>query len=304
MSNNNFQQTARIFGGAGAVNDPEIKQQIHDLMCHAPIQQWLDSSSIHNNFLDRYVSWIKSTAKNTVQALDQYSIKAVSQGTTESFDKFYLKHHQRRFRCFRGEYMYHTASWKNIFSATWKYLEDDEIDKNDAVVISLPFSDTGNRHNNMDTVLEQCCQLGVPVLIDCAFFGICQGLDFDFSWPCITDITFSLSKTLPIAHARIGMRLSRVDDDDSLLVHHKIGYVNRLACGLGIELLDRWGPDHNCETWTDIQQQFCKQLNIVPSNSVVFGIDTQQHFTQYNRGGPTNRLWFGNYMYDGKLPNE
>jgi hypothetical protein len=292
-----------VFGGAGAVNDPELKQQIHDIIRNAPNQYWLDDSSIHTTFLDQYIKWILSTRKNVIRGLDQYAVKAFSQGTTESFDKFYLKHHRRRFRCFRGEYMYHTASWKNIFSLQWKHIEDEPIDKNDAVVISLPFSDTGDYHNDMNRVLEQCCALDVPVLIDCAFFGICQNLEFDFTWPCITDITFSLSKTLPVAHARIGMRVSRVDDDDSLMVHQKIGYVNRLACGLGIELLGKWGPDYNCEKWTDVQHQFCNRLNIIPSNSVIFGID-KKYYKHYNRGGPTNRLWFGNYMYHGQLPNE
>jgi hypothetical protein len=292
-----------VFGGAGAIIDPEIKQQIHDIICSAPSQDWLDDLSIHKIFLDQYTKWILGTRKNVIRGLDQYTVKAFSQGTTESFDKFYLKHHRRRFRCFRGEYMYHTATWKNIFSMQWKHIEDDPIDKNDAVVISLPFSDTGDCHNDMKRVLEQCCELDVPVLIDCAFFGICQNLEFDFTWPCITDITFSLSKTLPVAHARIGMRVSRVDDDDSLLVHQKIGYINRLACGLGIELLNRWGPDYNCEKWTNVQHQFCKRLNIMPSKSVVFGLGGDD-FSKYNRGGATNRLCFSKYLYSGTLPHD
>lgn len=290
------------YGGAGAVDDPIIVNKIQDVINRAPIAEWLNDLLIHERFLESYISWIHTTKQNTIKGLDQFSVSAFSQGTSESFDKFYLKNNSRRFRCFRGEYMYHAASWRNYFPSRWAYIDVNDIEANDAVVISLPFSDTGNKHVKMDEVLDACTKLGVPVLVDCAFFGICQNIDFDFSWPCITDITFSLSKTIPIAHSRIGMRLSRIDDDDSLLVHHKTKYVNRLSCGIGLELLKIYSPDYNCRRWSTKQQDFCQQLNITPSSTVIFGIDDNL-YPQYNRGGPTNRLCVGKY-FNGNLPNE
>jgi hypothetical protein len=292
-----------LFGGASAVDNPDIITSIEMVVNRAPITKWLADTDIHNQFLEQYTKWILDTKRNKITGLDEFDIAVFSQGTSESFDKFYLKNSTRRFRCFRGEYMYHAASWRNYFSNNWCYLDQDDIQPNDAVIISLPFSDTGNKHVDMDRVLERCTQLGVPVLVDCAFFGICQNIDFDFSWPCITDITFSLSKTMPISHARIGMRLTKIDDDDSLLVHHKTQYINRLSCGIGIEMLKLYSADYNCERWESVQQNFCQQLDILPSSTVVFGLD-QNKYTQYNRGGPTNRLCFAKYMYTGKLPND
>jgi len=171
------------------------------------------------------------------------------------------------------------------------------------VVISLPFSDFGDIHPNTNQILQQCNQLGIPVLIDCAFVGICQDINFDFDQPCITDITFSLSKTFPVANLRIGMRLTRIDDDDSLLVHQKTRYTNWLGAAVGLELINQFSIDHNVLVWRESQHALCKLLDIIPSKSVIFGIGDST-YQQYNRGSLTNRLCLSKWLKQGVLPSD
>lgn len=289
------------YGGAGAVDNPQLDQVIASILHQAQPHQWLADTNIQNEFLTAYHDWIKSTSLNSWQGLDQFGVRAYSNGTTESFDKFYLKNHHRRFRCFKGEYMYHQVSWRNYFP-NWCYLDDAPLAANDAVVLSLPFADTGEAHLETDNVLDQATRLGVPVLLDCAFFGVCQGINYNLNYECITDLTFSLSKTLPVANARIGMRLSRLDDDDSLLVHHKTNYTNRLGSGLGLNLLKLYGPDWNCQTYGNTQQEFCRQLGVKASKSVIFGLATDS-YPEYNRGTGTSRLNLSKYLATGILPH-
>ena len=181
--------------------------------------------------------------------------------------------------------------------------EDADLDANDAVVLSYPFADTGNRHKDHDWLLEQCTQLGIPVLLDCAYFGICHGLEFDVRYPCITDLAFSLSKTFPVAHARIGMRLTRVDDDDPGFVLQKSGYVNRVSCGLGLHLIGHFSPDYIYYSYKQEQLDFCHQLGVEPSACIIFGIGDDK-YQEYNRGTQTNRLSFYRYLHTRKLPDE
>ena len=290
------------YGGASAVEDPEMLFEVSTLLAQADFTQWLDDQDIHHRFLESYRTWVTSSRYNNLRGLNSFPVACYSLGTSESFDKFYLKNHTRRFRCFRGEYMYHAAAWRNYFPG-WCYLDQDDIDSNDAVVISMPFSDTGDVHPETMSVLDQCDRLGVPVLMDAAFYGICSGIDFDYNRECITDITFSLSKTFPISHVRIGMRLTRDDDDDSLLVHHKSSYINRIGSGLGIELMQRWGADYNHDRWHQQQHIFCQQLGVVPSKTVIFGLDGGTR-PEYNRGNTTNRLCFARYLYKKALPHD
>lgn len=283
------------YGGAQAVPDTRSLQHVAEIVAHCA--RYMDDIDIQHLFLEQYLAWIKSTKRNTWIGLDDFAVAAVSNGTSESFDKFYLKNHPRRFRCFRGEYMYHAASWRNYFP-NWCWIEDSDIDTGDAVVLSWPFSDTGGTHDSTQDLLDQCDRLGVPVLIDCAFFGCCAGLEFDLAHECITDVTFSLSKTYPVAHARIGMRLTRTDDDDSLLVHHKTGYTNRLAAGIGLAILQHHSPDSNADRWQSKQIELCRTLKITPSPTVLFGIDTNGLYPQYNRGNMTNRLCLARRLAD------
>lgn len=283
------------YGGAEAVVDPGLNKFIHQTIHTAVNTDVLNDSTVHQRFLEQYRHWILSTKHNTITGLELFPVSVFSLGTTEAFDKFYLKNSQRRFRCFRGEYMYHQVSWRNYFQ-NWKFLDDEPISSSDAVVISLPFSDLGSEHPKMREVLDQCSEMGVPVLLDCAYFGICYNTTFDFTHPSITDITFSLSKFIPVAHLRIGMRLTRIDDDDSLLVINKTNYVNRLSAAVGIEILNNFSPDYNYIKYGALQLSLCEQLKVETSNCVIFGIDRNNQYPEYSRGRNTNRLCFSKHF--------
>lgn len=287
------------FGGAQAVRDPEVISKINAWSRQANLQEVLDDTTVVDRFLEKYRHWIHNSLHNALD-ITAFPVACYSQGTTESFDKFYLRNHSRRFRCFRGEYMYHMASWRNYFP-DWAWLDDEDISAQDAVVISLPFADTGNEHVTMRAILDRCESLGVPVLIDCAYFGVCREIRFAFEYECITDVTFSLSKSFPVAHARIGMRLTRADDDDSLLVNQKTNYTNRIGACLGLVLLQAYHADHNVMRWHTTQLEFCETLELTPSHTVIFGIDSGVR-SEYNRGGINNRLCLARYLPSGNLP--
>lgn len=273
------------FGSAFAIQDPETIKLLRtplDLGC-------INSDSIVDEFLYAYNRWIISTEHNSIVGLDQFKFKCYSNGTTESFDKFYLRNHKRRFRCFKGDYMYHTLAWRAGYN--WAYLNDAELAENDAVIISLPFADTGNMHTQYHQLMRECSRLNVPVLVDCAYFGACRGIEFDLAYPCITDVTFSLSKTFPVAYARIGIRYTKVDDDDTMFVYHKINYNNKLGAALGLRYIETFTPDYISSKYIDKQLEFCYTLNVESSKTVLFGIGGAD-WHQYNRGSDTNRLSF------------
>lgn len=273
------------FGSAFAIQDPEtvkLLRESFDLSC-------IHSDSIIDEFLYTYDRWIHSSTSNTIIGLDQFKFKCYSNGTTESFDKFYLKNHSRRFRCFKGDYMYHKLAWRNGYN--WAYLDDSNLSENDAVIISLPFADTGDKHEKYHELMRECNRLKIPVLVDCAYFGACRNIEFDLAYGCISDVTFSLSKTFPVAYARIGIRYTRVDDDDTLFVYHKINYNNKIGAALGIKYLEKFSPDYISSKYIDRQHEFCYTLGVKPSKTVLFGIGGNE-WNEYNRGGPTNRLSF------------
>ena len=290
------------FGGALAVPSEIMIEKINSVLDDIKIHDILTDVTIHDRFCGLFRQWIGNSQYNLFRNLEDFPVACYSNGTSESFDKFYMKNHNRRFRCFRGEYMYHAATWK-LIAPDWCYLDQGKLAANDAVVVSMPFADTGNVHPDMDHLLASCQRLGVPVLIDCAFFGTCHDIEFDFSCAAITDVVFSLSKSFPVSHARIGMRLTRIDDDDSLLIHHKTAYVNRLGAAIGISMMNLFSADYNYLTWKPSQKIICDRLGIETSNTVLFGVDAESRYRQYNRGNSTNRLCISKYLENG-LPED
>lgn len=284
------------YGGASAIIDSEIDYIINQAIVSAANSGCLNDVQIQNTFVETYFYWLQQSRYNNLKNLNQFKILSFSNGTTEGFDNFYINNSNCRFRILRGEYMYHVATWKDRFR--WAYMDQDDLRTGDAVIISMPFSDTGNQHPQTNQILDICESLQIPVLIDCAFIGICSDIEFDFAHPAITDITFSLSKTLPVANLRIGMRCRRQDNDDGLLILHKTNYTNRLAAAVGLDLIKKFDQDYNYRRWKSTQQEFCSKLGVEPSSSVIFGIGNS-NWQSYNRGGSTNRLCFSKYFIQG-----
>ena len=282
------------FGHSSAILDTDTVALLGSLS--PTLIDVLYNTTINDVFCRKYLDWINSGTLNTISGLEKFPIKCYSNGTSEAFDKFYMKHSTRRLRCFRGEYMYHQLAWRSSHPGNWSFLEDDVLDDNDAIVISLPFADTGDEHQLYQTLLTDCDRLKIPVLVDCAYYGICSNINFNFDYACITDIVFSLSKMFPVSHARIGMRLSREDDDDSLQVYNKSLYTNRLGAYIGMEFIQHFSPDYIVNKYKVAQERMCLQSNTTVSNTVLFGIDDSK-YPEYNRGRATNRLSFHKFFH-------
>ena len=288
---NKYNRSHMPFGNAFSVADDEVLKLYAE---NSNTLEALSDNNLHNNFLQEYKEWIKTTKNNKVIGIDDFNYACYSNGTTEAFDKFYAKHSTKRFRFFKGEFLYHRLSCRNN-NFKWAYLEDEKLSSNDVVIISLPFSDTGTKHEEMDFILHNCTALGIPVLLDCAYFGVCSNIEFDLSHQCITDVTFSLSKTFYAAHLRIGMRLTRVDDDDPLFVTNKIGYINRSSAYIGQQLLKKFSPDYIYNKYRNRQVEICKILDVEPSDCVLFGIGNSI-WNEYNRDRETNSLSFHHFL--------
>ncbi|MGY8865597.1 MAG: aminotransferase class I/II-fold pyridoxal phosphate-dependent enzyme [Methylophagaceae bacterium] len=296
---NKYDKKHMAFGNAFAIADPLVVAVID--MLNININNILKDDNVLKQFLERYVLWISETNNNRVLGLENYPHACFANGTTEAFEKFYAKHHKRRFRFYKGEYVYHRLNCRNN-GYDWEWLDDIPLDRNDVVMISLPFSDTGNTPKDLELILDRCDKLKIPVLIDCAYLGVCSDIDFNFDRECITDITFSLSKSLYCAHARIGMRLTKEDDDDPLFVTNKAGYINKIAAHIGLQLINRFSPDYIYDTYRARQEEYCKILGVEPSNCVLFGIGDNR-WVEYNRDRETNRLSLHKYLASN-LTNE
>ena len=271
------------YGGAWSIHDP-----IHI--------DFISSAYIRNpsvkKFLEDYYNWCQKF--HTINGFSKFNHLAYANGTTEVFDKFYHRHMTRRLRLWKGEYFYHQIQAKLHFDNNFAWIDESPIMENDVVVVSMPFSDTGLIPHNYKTVMEECCNRGVPVLVDMAYLNLSVPMTYDVDFECITTLATSLSKFFPVETDRIGMRMERhlVDDTLNAYTTNQVPYLNNRSVGIGHAIIQNFDANHIVKKYQSLQKELCQKLNLVASNCVIFGIDNQNLYPEYNRGGKTNRLCF------------
>ncbi len=290
----------RIYGGAYSVHDAELVAHRNSaLKSFSEIDDSdpVCAEKIKQDFFNTYRTWMFKGFK--FSNIDQLKHCCFTQGTTESFSHFYLRYRQgHRLRLRRAEYFYHQMMKTLWYQDHFCWLEDDEIRAGDVVLISVPFSDTGDIPDSLDQMLDQCDEKNVPVMLDLAYLNITSAevfpYDIDFSRPCIKYVVTSLSKVFPVENLRIGLRLQREIFDDQLYVVNETNYnyINLLSAYVGTAMMQQFPADLMFNRYRHQQLLLCEHLQLTPSPCFIFGIDHHNRYPEYNRGGPSNRLCF------------
>ena len=76
--------------------DPSMMQKVYNSIADAASDDCLNNKNIQEQFINSYFDWIHDTNLNKIHNLAKFSKLAYSNGTSESFDKFYLKNSYMR----------------------------------------------------------------------------------------------------------------------------------------------------------------------------------------------------------------
>lgn len=261
------------------IPDPDTKDLVTDLMQRCVGTQDTDCGA---EFASVYRNWI-TDSNNLILGLDRFTHTVFSQGTTESFDKFYSKHKFRNLKVLAGEYSYHSyaTQCRPITSV-------DALDARDFVIVSLPFADSGISYC-YDELMQRCDELGIPVMVDCCWFGSCAEMKFDFTYSCIEQVVFSMSKTFPVGRLRIGIRFSE-EENDGLSVYARDNYLNYYSQHIALGIMEQFSADCIYNKYRKQQLEICKKLDVIASPVVNLAIGIGKSWEHLNRGGIHNRL--------------
>jgi len=277
------------------IKDKEILKFIQKTDKNNFFSKSLTNSKIREQFINYYFKWIQKSKLNKLNGIKKFKHISFVHGTSQSFDFFYAENKSRRLRCFKGDFFYHAISWeRNNFK--FSYLDDGKIKKNDAVIISIPFSDNGYLHKLTNDILEQCDSLNVPVMIDLAYYNLVRDLNFDLNRPSIKSITFSLSKGYyPLDKLRIGIRCKKEFTDDPVDVFNSFDMFNKAGAALGLKIMQNFSPDYNQIKYGEKQIEVCEKFNLEPSKCVIFGLGDKK-YSKFNRGSYSNRVCLSNLL--------
>jgi len=271
--------------GAKPVNDNRVK----DFITKINPTKDLYNETLAEEFKTNFLNWILASGNNNLKGVDDFSNVKLCAGTIQAFDHFYFRHKNKRFRFYKGEFMYHQACLKH--GCDWAYIEDDILEQGDAFITSVPFSDIGRQHHDLESILHICNSLDIPVLLDFAYYPCTKNINVDLTkWKCVETITFSISKAFYGAEfLRVGMRCERLDTDDGIDVFNSVDMHNRMSLSIANELIKTFDVDWNWLQYNNIYNQVITEKKLTPTDCIMFGLGGEE-YKDFNRGGSVNRV--------------
>lgn len=252
-------------------------------------------SSISNapeEFLDLYPQWISKSKLNNITGYDKLPYRFVSLGTTQGMDwwHYWCMANGRRLRMFRGEYPYNRDV---LLEGDWtseRYIDDTPLAPGDAVIISLPFSGSGRKHDRQEELFDTCDQLGIPVFVDCAWYGTCRGIEANLDRECIKMIAFSTTKGLSCGSWRSGIVFSRINEG-SLAVQTEWNHGIHLNVALANCLMKEFTPDAVPNKFFKYHEAVCEHYGLETTNTVhIAQAPMTDKWKRFSRDGAFNRV--------------
>ena len=230
-------------------------------------------------------SFRKFLTKNTNNKINQDDFKYAEycHGTSQAITEFIARNNNRRLRVSNIDFVL-SKIVGNAYHLRTTALEEDRIRKNDCIVMSFPFSGNGSYYNGYQDILSEADKLGVPVLIDGAYFGIGNGIEYPLNYDCVTDFTTSLSKCHGVADYRIGIRFRKEFVDDHISASKDAGVFNRFTACIGVCLMSNFNHDHILKKYVSQQKKICDDLKIGITKTLTFGLGENEKWSKYSRG--------------------
>jgi hypothetical protein len=268
----------------------------------------LDKNALSVPTLEEYQNvwreWLNFSNNKSLTGLDTFKYADYTQGTSQSFDNFILRHSKdRQIIVLEGDFQYHACLGKHLnfkYIPYPHYLEEhlDGLGLH-ALIVSAPFSDFGCIHPDFEHLMKVCKVHNVPVCLDLAYWGICKNIHIDLdNFPAIEEVTCSLSKPFfTLENHRVGIRFTREYVDDGVSMLNEVKMANNYSMALGVEYMKNFSPDYNWDKYKDQYEQVCLEQDLVYSDSVIFGLGDAERHQEFNRGIEGNfRVCISQYL--------
>lgn len=267
-------------------NSVKVRPIYKFLHKHAEENGWFNKDyNCQEEYLEYYPQWIMSSETCNVKGLDTFPYRFVSLGVTQTLDWFHLECARQgwRMRLLRGEYPYN----RDVFNFD-EFIDDEPLAKGDAVIISVPFSASGDLHPRYEEIMETCNKLDIPVMVDCAWFGTCYDLHWSLEYECIKVVAFSTTKGLQTGNWRSGICFSKWNHG-SLAVQTEWHHGIHMNTYISLLLMKNFSPDYTPNLYRKSQEEVCKYFGLTPSKTIHIATGDDQ-WDYFSRDGAYNRI--------------
>lgn len=250
--------------------------------------------------------WLNYSDTKSILGLDNFKFADYTQGTSQTFDNFILKHSfNKQIIVLQGDFQYHACLGKHV---DFRYVDyphhlESAIQGPDlhALIISAPFSDYGSMHPEFEHIMNVCDVHNIPVCLDLAYWGISKHVHINLNdFPAIQEVTCSLSKPFyTLENHRVGIRFTKEYCDDGISMLNEVKMANNYSMALGLEYMKNFSPDYNWNKYKTMYEDVCHNNDLVWTDTVIFGLGDDVRHQEFNRGVKGNyRVCISEFLGD------
>lgn len=266
---------------------PIVNSEIGEF--HKTLQ--IDNFPTLEEYTNIWREWLNYSQTKSLLGLEKFNFADYTQGTSQTFDQFILRHSKdREIIVLSGDFQYHACLGKHVEFSYVDYPHHLEgIIRGPglhALLISAPFSDFGVIHPDFEQLMQICNVHDIPVCLDLAYWGISKNVHINLNdFPAIQEVTCSLSKPFyTLENHRVGVRFTKDYVDDGVSMLNEVKMANNHSMALGIEYMKNYTPDYNWEKFTNKYQDICFEQDLVFTDTVIFGLGDDVRHAEFNRG--------------------
>ena len=257
---------------------PEIVESLQEFLS----KDYLFKDNIFNEYVSVFKDYLFNDKYNNLIGIEEFSFASYTHGTIQAFEDFYSRHSDRRLRWIEGDFAYHKIASRSYGFQGKELISKKDLREGDSFVISVPFSASCEIFYDLDEILKICDNRSIPVLLDCAYLPISQGVKLDVTHKSIDSLCFSLSKAyFGIERLRTGLRLKRKFEDDPTDFFNEFSMFNHSGAYVAMSLLNKFPPSYLIDLLSPKYKKLCAENNFKTNNSVVFA-SIESHHPDYS----------------------
>lgn len=121
------------------------------------------TDQVYTDFKKETTNWLFASKLNSLTGVDSFNRVDITIGCTQFIDTLYMK---GPVQTLKGDYRYHQRLNPDIAYSVPGYLIP-----NKPLIIAMPFPSTGDKHEQMESILNECLDKQIPVHIDGAWYS-------------------------------------------------------------------------------------------------------------------------------------
>ena len=245
----------------------ERPQPMYDISINKLYDNIFKENPIYNDniiedFKTEFRRFLENHTLSKLSGIDTVPHTDICVGCTQFIDDIYQRVSTHNVMIFENDYKYHWRLNNDI-----KYVTLDTLVPNKELIISMPFPAHGDVHPLMNTILDRCYQLNIPVHLDGAWITCSRDITFNFDHPAIKTFAVSLSKS-GMGNDRIGVRFARTKPEGAITIMNDFNMNCKSLLHTGLKFIQELGPEYFWKKYETRYYKVCDDFNLIPTKAI------------------------------------